>query len=157
MNKFLLFSLLNSFVWAQTIHFKEQKYLYALDNFVYKKGTITFEKNSIKLSYEKSTQLFVYENEKLFIQNKNHLKEIDLNKEVGKKVFFLLLKAIYEDDTTTLQNYFSILTNTTKTTLIPKEPLASFIEKIEYKKNKRLEFLTIYLLNLDRITVEETH
>ena len=60
MIKFLLLLLLHIFVYANTIHFEEERYLYAIDASTYKKGTIEFKDDVI-------------------ITNKNQLK----NKTIG--------------------------------------------------------------------------
>ena len=155
MNKILLFLLINAFLWAQTIDFKEEKHLSALNHSVIKKGSIQFEGDSIKIAYAQSDTILTYTPNRLVIQNKSDIQEINLNQHLDKEIYFLLLKDIFFDNQHTIETYFFIEQQPNKTILTPKNMLSNFIEKIEYKKSNKLEFLKLYFVNSDRIFIEQ--
>lgn len=144
-------------LFSQTINFKETKYIDALDNEIKKTGYIHFGKDFIETSYINDEEVLLFKDEFLYIKKANESIEIDLNRDMAKKIYFTILEAIYLDDLTNLELYFEIKKENKKITLTPKSVVASYLKSIEFKKDKKLEFLIIYMLNNDRIRIEQTN
>ena len=155
MIKILLVFLLNIFVYANTLHFKEQRYIYALDTSTYNKGTIKFKEDEIRTSYKNSNDILIYTQNKLIVKNKQSTKEIDLTQNIQIKIFFLLIQAIYENNQQQLQEFFTLKKEKELTILHPKSSIENHISIIRYKKTDTLEFLKIEFVNQDRIIIEE--
>ena len=135
MYKILLMILIQVSLYANTLHFKEERYIHSIDTSFYKKGVITFEENKIITSYSNSNDTLIYTTDTLTIKNSQETKKVDLTKNMQIKIFFLLLKAIYENDLIILEQFFTIAQEDTTYILTPKASISSYISTISYKKN----------------------
>lgn len=156
MIKFIL--LLSVFIFnihASTINFQEEKYIEVIDNTVFKKGSLDFKENQITLKYKNSNRILVYENDNLTIKTGKDTQTVDLNKQLALKMVFLLIEAIHKDDLKTLSEYFKIKKKNEITKLEPLGSLTNYIENVEFKKDKKLEFLTIKMANGNITTIRE--
>ncbi len=153
----ILFLLTLTLLLSDTIHFRENRYIYALNKKVVKNGVIASSKDSLTISYEKNAQKLLYKKESLTIVNHRGTKVIDLNKDIVTKLFFVVLQAIFHDDKKQLKQFFVIESKGAQRILYPKELASSRITKIIYKKSNKLDYLHIYLKNQDRISIEQTH
>ena len=154
MSKFILLSfifLLN--LNASTINFQEEKYIEVIDNTVFRKGTLDFKENRISLKYKNSNRILIYKDDNLTIKNGDDIQNIDLNKQLALKMIFLLIEAIHTNDLNTLEEYFQINKKKKITILEPKESLKNYIENVEFKKNKKLDFITIEMSNGNITTI----
>lgn len=142
---------------SDTIHFRENRYIYALDKTVVKTGVIASSKDSLTIAYDKSGQKLLYDGESLTIANHKGTKVIDLNKDIVTKLFFVLLQAIFHDDKKQLKQFFTIESRGSQRILYPRELASGHITKIIYKKSNKLDYLHIYLKNQDRISIEQIH
>lgn len=140
---------------ASTINFQEEKYIEVIDNTVFKKGSLDFKENQITLKYKNSNRVLIYKEDNLTIKNNEDTQTIDLNKQIALKMIFLLIEAIHTNDLQTLQEHFKIHKNNKLITLEPKSSLQSYIENVEFKKDKKLEFLTIKMTNGNITTIRE--
>jgi len=156
MSKILLFVFLSLSLFAlETTHFKEQRYLYALNQTLNREGTITFSRESLTIRYLKSGESLIYQGEKLLLRRGGREKVIDLNQDVARMLFFVLLLAIFHDDRRQLEQFFEISSRGSQQILYPKALVSRQIEKVIYKKSHRLDYLHIYLKNHDRISIEQ--
>jgi len=156
MIKFIL--LLSIFMFninASTINFQEEKYIEVIDNTVFKKGTLDFKENQITLKYKNSNRVLIYKEDNLTIKTEEDTQTIDLNKQIALKIIFLLIEAIHTNDLQTLQEHFKINKTNKITTLNPLGSLTNYIEEVEYKKDKKLDFLTIKMTNGNITTIRE--
>lgn len=140
---------------ASIINFQEEKYIEVIDNTVYKKGTLEFKENKITLKYKNSNRVLIYEDDSLTIKNAENTQNIDLNKQLGLKMIFLLIKSIHKNDSKTLEEYFEISKKDKTTTLNPKDSLKNYIEYVEFKKDKKLDFITIKMSTGNITTIRE--
>lgn len=151
---FILFIIvLNLF--SKTIEFKEEKYIEALETSIDNYGYINFKKDSIEVSYKNSNEVLIFKDDILLIKNTSNIEEIDLNRDLGKKIYFLLLNCIHTNDTSKLALYFKIKKDKKETLLIPKGQIANVIKKIFFKKEKILKYLQINMQNKNRIRIEQ--
>lgn len=139
----------------ENIHFKEKRYIYALNNTISRNGIINASKDKLTISYNKTGKKLVYAKKSLTITEKNSTKVIDLDKDIVMKTFFELLNAIIHDNTGHLSNMFKITSKNGERTMIPDNMLSRRIKKIVYKKSKKLDYLYIILQNNDRISIEQ--
>ena len=155
---FFGFVLLPFFVYAQTIHFSEEKYFESLEMSFHKKGKISFLKNKIEIVYEKDKTILIYSDNFLIKQKGSNKTQLDLRKKPAIKMFFVLFEAIYFDKKKILQSYFTLETLNGITKLIPHKSITKYIESVEYaKKGIHLHFLKIIFTNRDRILIEENY
>ncbi|RXJ57873.1 hypothetical protein [Candidatus Marinarcus aquaticus] len=146
----LIYIFLLQALYAQTIAFKEERFFQALNNSVYKTGVITFEKKSIQLQYDNSPQIFIFKNNQLIETSTN-----TIIKNQASIIYFTILQALFNEDSTTLKYYFTLDKKEKIHLLIPKEQIRNSIDKIEYeKKEHQLQQLRVILKNSDRIVIE---
>ncbi|RXK05726.1 hypothetical protein [Halarcobacter bivalviorum] len=155
MIKALFFTLFSINLFAQTIHFQESKYIDALNSSTKKTGYINFRENSIETSYENSDVVLLFEEDTLFIMKNEGTVEIDLTRDMPKKIYVTLLQAIYLDEISKLELYFEVEKKKDEIFLKPKSIVANYIKSINYKKTTKLEYLHINMLNNDRISIEQ--
>ncbi len=155
MIKALFFTLFSINLFAQTIHFQESKYIDALNSSTKKTGYINFRENSIETSYENSDVVLLFEEDTLFILKNEGTVEIDLTRDMPKKIYVTLLQAIYLDEISKLELYFEVEKKKDEIFLKPKSIVANYIKSINYKKTTKLEYLHINMLNNDRISIEQ--
>lgn len=140
---------------ASTINFQEEKYIEVIDNSVFRKGTLDFKENKISLKYKNSNRVLIYENDNLTIKNGEDIQRVDLNKQLALKMIFLLIEAIHTNDLKTLEEYFLIKKEKQTALLEPKESLKNYIKNVEFKKDKKLDFMTIKMTNGNITTIRE--
>lgn len=140
---------------ASIINFQEEKYIEVIDNTVYKKGTLEFIDKKISLKYNNSNRVLIYENNSLIINDGDDTQSIDLNKQVTLKMIFLLIESINNNDLKALQEYFEVSTKNKITNLNPKYSLSNYIENVEFKKDKKLDFITIKMTSGNITTIRE--
>jgi len=153
--KLLLFILLSCYIYADIVDFKEERYIYAVDNSFIRKGTILFEKDKIEVFYKNDSKILIYSNDNLTVKDEDSTYDIDLEKNIHMKIFFNLLEAIYNDEKIKLEEYFNIKIDNNTVFLDPKDLIANYISSISYKKTEKLDFLKIELSNEDRIEIEQ--
>lgn len=140
---------------ASIINFQEEKYIEVIDNSVFRKGTLDFKENKISLKYKNSNRVLIYEDDNLTIKNGEDIQRVDLNKQLALKMIFLLIEAIHTNDLKTLEEYFLIKKEKQTTLLEPKESLKNYIKNVEFKKDKKLDFMTIKMTNGNITTIRE--
>lgn len=145
-------------VFAKYITFSEKKYIYALDNQFNKNGKLTIDTQKVVLEYPKNKKKVIYTKDLIQIINNGIKENFTHEKNIQYDLFFRLIIAIYNNDVKQLQKKFQIKKDKSKVTLIPNGKISSVIGKISFKKIKeRLQYLIIYFVNQDRITIEQTN
>lgn len=142
-------------LFSKTIHFKESKYIEALGQSITKTGYIIYKKDSIETSYKNNDEILIFKDDTLFIKNEDKNTEIDLNRDIGKKIYFTILEAINTNDLSNLELYFEIKQQNNEVLLKPKDIIANYLQSIKYKKEEKLDYLHINMLNGDRISIEQ--
>lgn len=142
---------------ASIINFEEEKYIEVIDNTVTKKGTLEFKDNKIKLQYKNSDKILIYSDDTLLIKTDEETQELDLNNQLALKAIFLLIEAIYKNDIALLEEFFIIKKDQSIYTLNPKEILQNYIEVVELKKDKKLDYITIQMTNGNKTTIREVN
>lgn len=142
---------------AKTINFQEEKYIEAIGQTIYKKGKLDFQEDSTMLSYKDSSKILIEKNGELFVKDENNLKRIDSSKQLALKIVFLLIKAIQKDDFEILKEFFTVDSKESVWSLFPKESLKEYIQKVEFKKSNKLDFITVFMNNGDKTIIRESN
>ena len=136
--------------------FKETRYLYALDKNITLEGFITFGEQNIIIEYTKpESKVLTYFEEKLSIQDQNGYKIIDAQSMPSMNYFFMIIKAVHDENKTLLASFFDAIENGDETLLTPKGVAAEVLEEVRIsRQEKKLKSLHVKIKNGDRITIE---
>lgn len=136
--------------------FKETRYLYALDKNITLEGFITFGEQNIIIEYVKpESKVLTYFEEKLTIQDQNGYKVIDAQSMPSMNYFFMIIKAVHDENSVLLDSFFDAKTKDDETLLIPKGVAAEVLEEVRIiRQEKKLKSLHVKIKNGDRITIE---
>lgn len=153
---FLIFFSFTLFLFAETIKFQEEKYIDAIDTTLYKKGSLEFGDNTIKLQYTNSDKLLIYFDDTLTLEDKTNGSKTDLSTNIILTTMFVLIDSVYHDKLTVLEEFFTMKKEDTLTALEPKVVLKNYIDRVEFlKQNGKLKFLTILMHNNDKTIIRQ--
>ena len=150
-----LLSLLSLFA-NDASSFKETRYLYALDKNITLEGFITFGEQNIIIEYTKpESKVLTYFEEKLTIQDQNGYQIVDAQSMPSMNYFFLIIKAVHDENSVLLDSFFEAKTEGDETLLSPKGVAAEVLEEVRIiRQEKKLKSLHVKIKNGDRITIE---
>lgn len=136
--------------------FKETRYLYALDKTIELEGFITFGEQNIIIEYAKpESKVLTYFEEKLTIQDQNGYKVIDTQRMPSMNYFFMIIKAVHDENNVLLNSFFEAKTEGEETLLSPKGVVAEVLEEVRITRQAtKLKSLHVKIKNGDRITIE---
>lgn len=136
--------------------FKETRYLYALDKTIELEGFITFGEQNIVIEYVKpESKVLTYFEEKLTIQDQNGYNVIDAQSMPSMNYFFLIIKAVHDENSLLLDSFFEATTKGDETLLSPKGVAAEVLEEVRITRQAtKLKSLHVKIKNGDRITIE---
>ncbi|QKF83509.1 hypothetical protein [Halarcobacter ebronensis] len=141
---------------ANTINFQEKRYIDAIGQTILKKGKIEFLENQTILSYNNFQKSLIEKEGELFVKEGKTIQKLDSSNKEILKVVFLLINTIYKDNFTLLDEFFTDDFKENIHRLTPKTLLNDYIEYVEFKKSKKLDFITIVMKNQDTITIEQS-
>ena len=139
-----------------SLPFKETRYIYAIDKTLILEGFITFTEHNIIIEYLKpEPKVLTYFEEQLSIQDQNGYQMIDIQKNPMLSYFFMIIKAIHENNTVLIDSFFEQHKEGNTLKLIPKDTVANVLEDVQvvYQKNA-LKSLHVKVKNGDRIGIE---
>jgi len=136
--------------------FKETRYLYALDKTITLEGFIRFGEQNIIIEYVKpESKVLTYFEEKLTIQDQNGYNVIDAQSMPSMNYFFMIIKAVHDENSVLLDSFFETTTKGDETLLSPKGVAAEVLEEVRISKHAtKLKSLHVTIKNGDRITIE---
>jgi len=136
--------------------FKETRYLYALDKNITLEGFITFGEQNIVIEYTKpESKVLTYFEEKLTIQDQNGYQIVDAQSMPSMNYFFMIIKAVHDENSVLLDSFFDAKTEGEETQLSPKGVAAEVLEEVRLSRHaKKLKSLHVKIKNGDRITIE---
>lgn len=139
--------------------FKETRYLYALDKNITLEGFITFGAQNIVIEYDKpESKVLTYFEEKLTIQDQNGYKVIDAQSMPSLNYFFMIIKAVHDENSVLLNSFFETKKEGDETLLSPKGVAAEVLEEVRIRREAtKLKSLHVKIKNGDRITIEIRH
>jgi hypothetical protein len=136
--------------------FIESKYHYALDTTFKQTGVISFTNDYIEIKYVEQSKILRYSGNTLLTKYKGKKEVLNLDTNPPVKLFFLLVDAIYFEKKNILASYFIAHKEKDYIHLTPNDKISSFIEQVTYRKEKnKLIYMKIFLINKDRIKIEE--
>jgi len=143
-------------LFADASNFKETRYMYALDKNITLEGFITFGEQNIVIEYVKpESKVLTYFEEKLTIQDQNGYKVIDAQSMPSLNYFFMIIKAVHNDNSVLMSSFFDVTTKDEETLLSPKGVAAEVLEEVCITRhNQQLKSLHVKIKNGDRITIE---
>jgi hypothetical protein len=143
-------------LFADSSSFQETRYLYALDKNVTLEGFITFGEQNIIIEYVKpESKVLTYFEEKLSIQDQNGYKVIDAQSMPSMNYFFMIIKAVHDENSVLLNSFFETKTEGDETLLTPKGVAAEVLEEVRITRQAtKLKSLHVKIKNGDRITIE---
>ena len=141
---------------ATASNFKETRYLYALDKNITLEGFITFGEQNIIIEYVKpESKVLTYFEEKLTIQDQNGYRAVDAQSMPSLNYFFMIIKAVHDENSVLLDSFFDAKTEGDETQLIPKGVAAEVLEEVRIvRQTTKLKSLQVKIKNGDRITIE---
>ena len=136
--------------------FKETRYLYALDKTISLEGFITFGEQTIVIEYVKpESKVLTYFEDKLTIQDAKGYQTIDAQSMPSMHYFFMIIKAVHEQNSVLLDSFFDATTQGDETLLSPKGVAAEVLEEVRIvRQAAKLKSLHVKIKNGDRITIE---
>ncbi|MGD9553730.1 MAG: hypothetical protein AB7D96_06215 [Arcobacteraceae bacterium] len=141
---------------CESVKFKEEKYINALQTVLHKEGELLIYEDNIKLYYPKEKKSFLFTPNHIVERKGENEKILSYEENLALNVFSKIIKTIYTNESEDLKAFFTIETKKDSTILIPNEPISNLINTIEYKKNNiSLEFLRINFTNEDWIHIIE--
>ncbi|MCD6433667.1 MAG: hypothetical protein J7L21_06460 [Sulfurimonas sp.] len=159
MPKMLLMFLLSILsVYAQTINFRETKFIEALELSTYRDGNISYYKNKTVIKYKDGKTITKVANI-LTVHNDNNeiLTTMDLNKKPAVAIYFKLTKALFSKNFKSLDKSFYIKKHQgNKYTFEPKDDLKEVVSSIELslRSDDTVKFFVIDFKNRDTIKIE---
>ncbi|MDD3324023.1 MAG: hypothetical protein PHN38_02735 [Sulfurospirillaceae bacterium] len=136
--------------------FKETRYIYAIDKTLLLEGYITFGEQNVIIEYTKpQPKVLTYFEGGLSIQDENGYTATQLNANSAMNYFFMIIKAIEENNDALLESFFTSKTDAQTTILEPKDTASQMVQEVKITKNgNKLKSLHVELKNGDRITIE---
>jgi len=136
--------------------FTETRYLYALDKTITLEGFITFGEQNIIIEYVKpDSKVLTYFEERLSIQDQNGYNVIDAQSMPSMNYFFMIIKAVHDENSVLLDSFFEAKIEGEETLLIPKGVAAEVLEEVRISRHAtKLQSLHVKIKNGDRITIE---
>lgn len=157
--KLLFFILLiGSTLFADTVNFKEGKYVEALDIFTYRDGNVSYNEKQTVIQYQDG-KIITKTDENLTVHSKEGelLTTIDLNERADISLYFRLTKALFSKDFEALKTNFEIKELKDKKYLFnPKDEVKNIIKllKLSLNSDETPKEFTINFENGDIIKIE---
>ena len=151
---FILSSLLSS---AQSIQFKESKFIEGLDLSTHRKGTVTYTKEKTVIQYQDGKMITKLDNI-LTVHNEERelLTSVNLDEKPHIALYFTLTKSLFSKDFNSLKEDFSITENNLEILLIAHKNIQKIISdiKVSLHKDETINFFIINFTNKDTIKIE---
>ena len=154
--KVLLLFLLNISILADTVSFKESRYIEAFDLFTYRDGNVTYNKSRIVVQYKDGKTILKEGNTLKVYDGKKLITTINLLERADIALYFSLTKTLFLKDFKQLEEHFKIAKKEQNYTFIPLDEIGKVIEKISLSLNrdKSIKGFTLYFKNGDKVEIE---
>ena len=145
-------------LFAQTVEFKEGKFVEALELFTYRDGNVTYDENKTTVAY-KDGKTIVKINNTVTVHNekKELLTTINLLEKPEVGLYFSLTKALFQKDFEQLKENFEIeKLKHKKYIFTPKGDTKKVIDELELqlKEDDTVETFLLDFSNGDKIKIE---
>jgi len=146
------------FLQAQTINFKETKYVEALQLYTYRDGNVTYDESKTVVKY-RDGKIITKRDNNLTVQNDKGklLTTINLNEKPEVALYFQLTKALFSKNFDTLKDSFEVKQIKNQYEFVPKGETKNVIQNIELSmdNNNSVNFFVINFTNMDTIKIEK--
>ena len=142
---------------ADTVNFREGKYVEAIDLFTYRDGNVTYDDKRTVVRYEdgktilkEGKNVIVHDGDKL-------LTTINLLERVDVALYFSLTRALFLKDFKQLEEHFKVNKKDKQYyTFIPLDEVGKVMNKISLtlKKDESIQEFTLDFRNGDKIKIE---
>ncbi len=143
---------------AETVSFREGKYVEAVNLYTYRDGNVTYTQNKTVVSYKDGKKIVKNDNNLTIYDEENKvLTVINLTERPEIELYFSLTKALFQKDFDLLKENFELKQTDAKTfKFIPKDDTAKFIDKLELAldKEEKVKVLTLEFRNGDKTKIE---
>jgi hypothetical protein len=143
---------------AETIGFREGKFVESLELYTYRDGNVSYEKDKTTVAYEDGRTIVKSENDVTVYDDEHEvLTTIDLIKKPEIGLYFSLTKALFQKDFDLLKENFKVIKlEAIKYEFLPKDDVEKFIEKLELilGKDEKVKVLKLDFSNGDKIKIE---
>ena len=157
-NPLFFILLINTTLFADTVNFKEGKYVEALDIFTYRDGNVSYTQTQTIIHY-KDGKIITKTDDNLTVHNEDNrlLTTINLAKRPDISLYFRLTKALFLRDFESLKENFDIKELNNRNYLFePKDETKKIIKdiKLSLKKDETPKEFTIHFNNGDIVKIE---
>lgn len=144
-------------MFAETISFKEEKFVESLELYTYRDGNVTYAQDKTTVAYKDGRTIVKNENNVTVYDDNEVLTVINLVERPEVGLHFSLTKALFQKDFDLLKENFEMKQVRKRLfEFIPKGDVSNFIKKLELylDKEDNVEALKLEFNNGDKITIE---
>jgi len=144
-------------MFAETISFKEEKFVESLELYTYRDGNVTYAQDKTTVAYKDGRTIVKNENNVTVYDDNEVLTVISLVERPEVGLHFSLTKALFKKDFDLLKENFEMKqVRKGLFEFIPKGDVSNFIEKLELylDKEDNVEALKLEFNNGDKIKIE---
>lgn len=144
-------------MFAETISFKEGKFVESLELYTYRDGNVTYEQDKTTVAYKDGRTIVKNENNVTVYDDNEVLTVINLVERPEVGLHFSLTKALFQKDFDLLKENFEMKQVRKRLfEFIPKGDISNFIKKLELylDKEDNVEALKLEFNNGDKIKIE---
>jgi hypothetical protein len=144
-------------LYAQTLNFKETKFVEALELYTYRDGNISYDDTKTIVKYRDGKTITKVESTLTVHNDENELlTTIDLNKKPEVALYFRLSKALFTKKFESLKENFKIEEKDKKYQFEPIDDTKEVVSSIELSLNadESVDFFIINFTNRDTIKIE---
>jgi len=155
----MIFFLLFSPIFAETVNFKEEKFVEALALYTYRDGNVSYDDKKTVVKYKDGKTIVKIDNNVTVYDKKDKLlTTINLNEKPDIALYFNLTKALFQKDFESLKETFEIKKpKSKKFHFLPKDDVEKFIEYLDLylKEDDSISSFVLKFTNGDKINIEE--
>lgn len=155
--EFLLLFLLSVTVLADTVSFREGKYVEAIDLFTYRDGNVTYDENRTVVQYKDGKTILKEGNSVTVHDGDKLLTTINLLERADVALYFSLTKALFLKDFKQLEEHFKVEKKDKQNYVFkPLDEVGEVMNKISLslKKDESINDFILDFRNGDKIKIE---
>lgn len=138
---------------ATSYNFIETRYSDALAKSMQLEGVISFGEG-LRIEYKNSERTLLYEDGEVQLLDDGEAVALDESEALKLAQYFEIILMLYSGDEQRMSEEFLLTHLGSKTLLVPKGELASYMFKVELQKEKNsLKKIVMYLSNYDKISI----
>ncbi len=155
--KLLLLFLLSATVLADTVNFREGKYVEAINLFTYRDGKVSYSENRTVVQYKDGKTILKEGNSVTVHDGEKLLTTINLLERADVALYFSLTKALFLKDFKQLEEHFNVEKKDKQTyVFMPLDEVGKVMRKItlSLKEDESIQEFILDFRNGDKIKIE---